>query len=296
MNIVKRSLFIVMISAFAVLAGQAQSTRTWVSSGGDDAAPCSRTAPCKTLAAAYLNTATGGEIDCIDRAAYGPLTIAKSLTIDCGNGSILQTGGNGLTINIAALDAKKSVKITGLSINGGGSGTDGIKVMAVNQLVIEDVSIEGFTQHGISLETTTGSPKVFINNCEIKGSAGNGINTFMPSATLGLAINNCRIEMNATGINLSSGTKATVTNSTIMGNNSGVTAFNGDMLIKDSNISHNTTGIQCNSGSTIRITNNAITNNGTGLAASGGTIISFMSNVFQGNTIDGGPTTVMGLQ
>src|SRR6266404_8242345 len=48
--------------AFASMA-QAQATRTWVSGVGDDANPCSRTAPCKTFAGAISKTAAGGEID-----------------------------------------------------------------------------------------------------------------------------------------------------------------------------------------------------------------------------------------
>src|SRR2546425_12869820 len=51
--------------AFASMA-QAQATRTWVSGVGDDANPCSRTAPCKTFAGAISKTATNGEIDCLD--------------------------------------------------------------------------------------------------------------------------------------------------------------------------------------------------------------------------------------
>jgi len=43
-------------------AAQAQATRTWVSGVGDDANPCSRTAPCKTFPGAISKTAAGGEI------------------------------------------------------------------------------------------------------------------------------------------------------------------------------------------------------------------------------------------
>src|SRR2546427_6998773 len=67
--------------AFASLA-QAQATRTWVSGVGDDANPCSRTAPCKTFAGAISKTADGGEIDCIDPGGFGTVTITKSITID----------------------------------------------------------------------------------------------------------------------------------------------------------------------------------------------------------------------
>src|ERR1043166_5041734 len=60
---------------------QAQATRTWVSGVGDDANPCSRTAPCKTFAGAISKTATGGEINVLDPGGFGGVTITKALTI-----------------------------------------------------------------------------------------------------------------------------------------------------------------------------------------------------------------------
>ncbi|MDX6509725.1 MAG: hypothetical protein QOG81_1477, partial [Gaiellaceae bacterium] len=59
-----------------------QATRTWVSGVGDDANPCSRTAPCKTFAGAISKTATGGEINAIDPGGFGAVTITKAITID----------------------------------------------------------------------------------------------------------------------------------------------------------------------------------------------------------------------
>src|SRR5262245_23923450 len=53
----------------------AQATRTWVSGVGNDANPCSRTAPCKTFAGAISKTAIGGEIDALDPGGYGTITI-----------------------------------------------------------------------------------------------------------------------------------------------------------------------------------------------------------------------------
>ncbi len=51
----------------------AQATRTWVSGVGDDANPCSRTAPCKTFAGAISKTAAAGEINCLDPGGFGAL-------------------------------------------------------------------------------------------------------------------------------------------------------------------------------------------------------------------------------
>ena len=56
---------------FLSTQAHAQATRTWVSGVGDDANPCSRTAPCKTFAGAISKTATNGEIDVIDPGAFG---------------------------------------------------------------------------------------------------------------------------------------------------------------------------------------------------------------------------------
>src|SRR5688572_33130134 len=78
-----------------------QATRTWVSGVGDDVNPCSRTAPCKTLAGAISKTATGGEISILDPGGFGAVTITKSITIDGGGiiGSILSSGTNGIVVN-----------------------------------------------------------------------------------------------------------------------------------------------------------------------------------------------------
>src|ERR1017187_10013965 len=76
----------------------AQATRTWVSGVGDDANPCSRTAPCKTFAGAISKTAAAGEINCIDTGGFGALTVTKSMTISCeaGTAGVLVAGTNGI--------------------------------------------------------------------------------------------------------------------------------------------------------------------------------------------------------
>src|SRR2546430_17270331 len=72
-------LFTLVFASFA----QAQATRTWVSGVGDDANPCSRTAPCKTFAGSISKTAVNGVINCLDPGGFGAVTITKSITIDC---------------------------------------------------------------------------------------------------------------------------------------------------------------------------------------------------------------------
>src|SRR5713101_10144762 len=101
---------------------QAQASRTWVSGVGDDANPCSRTAPCKTFAGAISKTAPGGEINCLDPGGFGALTITKAISIICGESGeagVLVSGTPGITV-AAGLNDK--VIIEGIDFEGLGTG------------------------------------------------------------------------------------------------------------------------------------------------------------------------------
>lgn len=292
--------FLAVVCCFLFsLAVSAQATRTWVSGVGDDVNPCSRTAPCKTFAGAISKTATNGEINCLDPAGYGAVTVTKSITIDCEDtqGSILSAGTNGVIVNItAAADTKKAFTMRGISINGAGTGINGIRVLAANQVTLEEVVISGVTQHGVSLENTTGTTKVSIDSCAMRNNGGNGINTFIVGGNVLLDISNSRLNNNGTGLNLSNATKATISNSLINGNTTGLQAASATLGVRSCTVSNNTTGITSSSGGVIRILDNLITNNGTGLSLGGGTITSFLSNVFSGNTVDGTPSSSVPVQ
>src|SRR5258706_9807859 len=119
------------ILAFTSLA-QAQATRTWVSGVGDDANPCSRTAPCKTFAGAISKTAVDGEIDALDPGGFGTVTITKSITIDggpTGEASILASLTTAIIINIQATSGSNTVELRNISIKG--AGNDGNDVTVV---------------------------------------------------------------------------------------------------------------------------------------------------------------------
>src|SRR5262249_26769862 len=120
----------------------AQATRTWLSGVGDDANPCSRTAPCKTFAGAVSKTAAGGEINCTDPGGFGAVTITKSITIDCGGtvGSILAAGTNGVNINAANI----VVVLRNLSIQGASTGLIGINAINMLALHLDNVMVMNF--------------------------------------------------------------------------------------------------------------------------------------------------------
>src|SRR5438067_13940059 len=118
-----RLLAIVGLVALGTVMMQAQASRTWVSGVGDDANPCSRTAPCKTFAGAISKTAPGGEIDALDPAGYGAVTITKAITIDGGGGqvaSVLVSGTNGINVQAGPTGVVilRNLRINGLSGSG----------------------------------------------------------------------------------------------------------------------------------------------------------------------------------
>ena len=169
-----RSLIVTAFAFACAAAAHAQATRTWVSGVGDDANPCSRTAPCKTFAGAISKTAPSGEINVLDPGGFGAVTITKSITIrsDHIQAGVLVSGTNGIVVSAAATDR---VVLEGLDIEGLGTGLNGVSVLAGGQVNIIRCSIRHFTQNGVNMASSTSSGHAFINDSFIAFNAG-GVN------------------------------------------------------------------------------------------------------------------------
>ena len=134
---------------------QAGPNRTWVSGMGTDSGACTRAAPCKTFPFALTQTAAGGEIDVLDPAGYGTVTITKAISIvndGVGAATIGTSSGNGITINAGAND---SVHLRGLTIEGLGSGANGILFNTGGNLAIENCVVRNFRGSGIFIFSST---------------------------------------------------------------------------------------------------------------------------------------------
>src|SRR5438132_8311601 len=216
MKNVRLCLSILAVSILASSIAQAQATRTWVSGVGDDANPCSRTAPCKTFAGAISKTAAGGEIDALDPGGFGAVTITKSIIIDGGNmlAGVSASGTNGVVVS-AAPSAR--VVLRGLDINGIGTGVNGIRFLAGASLHVERCTIANFTTLGI--DVTTGG-KVFVKDTILRGNAGGGIQIAPASGTARATIEGTHAEDNAFGVHVKGNALATVRNSDASGNGS----------------------------------------------------------------------------
>ena len=125
------SLFVASLFALGLNSTPAQTlnTRSFISALGSDANPCTPSAPCRTLAFAVTETSANGEINMLDPADYGTVTIDKSISIvnnGVGSAGILVPPlGTGITINAGAADV---IYLRGLFIEGGGVGSHGIRV------------------------------------------------------------------------------------------------------------------------------------------------------------------------
>src|SRR5499426_899591 len=165
----------VLAMLLAAAPASAQATRTWVSGVGDDANPCSRTAPCKTFAGAISKTATGGEINVLDPGGFGGVTITKSVTIRSEvEAGVLVSGTNAIIVNAPA---GSRVVLEGLDIEGLGTGLNGVNFLGGSRLYIIRCWIRNFSQNGVNAaSTTTGEKHTFINDSFIldNGTAPGG--------------------------------------------------------------------------------------------------------------------------
>jgi hypothetical protein len=284
------------LALFALSApAHAQATRTWVSGVGNDANPCSLTAPCKTFAGAISKTFINGEIDCLDPGGFGNITITKSITIDCTGtfGSILASGVNGVVINIPVNinDPFRTVRLRGLSINGTGpSGTigtrTGLKGISISQALtveIEDLVISDFSQQGISDTRSTTGGKLFVRNSVIRNNSGAGI-LAQGAATNTVSLENVHSLNNSHGVATATGNKVGITRSVFAGNTTaGVEADSGaEVGLNSANVVGNNIGVQNNG--TLSMSETQVSFNATGFS---GATTSFGNNRIFGNTAAG---------
>jgi hypothetical protein len=316
---------ILVVAAMAVasligLAGgaSAQATRTWVSGVGDDANPCSRTAPCKTFAGAISKTATGGEINCIDPGGFGGVTITKAMTIACEDveAGVLVSGTNAIVVNAGVNDV---IVLRGLDFEGLATGLNGVRFLAGAALHIEDCVIRDFSGatpngNGVLFTPSSGSPELFISNSYITGNGtattGAGVHIAPTGgANAKVSIENTVVTNNSIGVRgVSNGTTGTVDISIADSILSGGT-FHGLVLQADTGTTKvmvNGTRIVNNANQGIRaigvngiarVGSSVISGNLTGLnTGSGGNIRTYGNNQLNGNGTDGAFTGAVVLQ
>jgi hypothetical protein len=298
----QRSCKKVLVASFLLIssAAHAQAIRTWVSGVGDDANPCSRTAPCKTFSGAIIKTAAGGEISVLDPGGFGSVTITKSIVIN-GRGVVTGiTGGgtNGISISNSS-GSPISVILRDLDLIAT-AGLNGIRVIgstSPTSIQIENTRISGFTTAGIGIAPGVGgNVKVMAKNLAISDcGSGPGVDADATNAPVSVVLDhvtsaNCEI-----GLKVAGGAKAIARSSDFSHNTTGVavTGTSSVANLDSGNIAFCTTAVSVlSAGATARLTNMTVMDNVTGLSNAGGTIVTFNNNRVRNNTTNGFPNAI----
>jgi nitrous oxidase accessory protein NosD len=300
---------VLLTCALSAAAVHAQASYTWVSGTGSDSNPCSRTSPCKTFAGAIPGTASKGRINALDSGAFGTgtLTISKSITIDSSDSfaGVLVAGTNGIVISAATTDV---VTLRGLTIDGNGTGLDGIQILSAKEVHIENCTIQGFVNRGILANNSSGSVNVYIRNTVIRNNTGasspggnSGAVLLRPTGT-GIAsaiIESSHLDQNTFGLRVEANSRATMSDSTASGNATfGVhatsTTTSASIILERVVITNNATGVQAEGSpfASVRFSDLLATSNSVGLSSvAGGQLLSWTNNRVAGNGTNGAPTS-----
>jgi hypothetical protein len=286
-----------LAATLPAVSAQAQSPRTFVSAAGSDSNPCSFAAPCRHFQAAVNATTVGGEVDALDPAGYGPITITQAITIEGQGWSYIAppAGGNGITINAVS----GNVAIHGVSLNGVGiTGTTvGILFQSGGGLNVRDSSIRNFSDDGIKFVPTASNPiQLFVSNTLVSDNGNIGIDIFATgSGTTNGFLDHVQIENNADiGLNVetaSETTNVTVGDSVIASDGIGIFALSTgtpvNVMVRNSTIANNSSnGLEASGfGVTVRVTRSTITGNSTAWTTPNSSVVlSYGDNNIDGNT------------
>ncbi|HEY8033173.1 MAG TPA: hypothetical protein VIF02_12555 [Methylocella sp.] len=278
----------------------ALADRTWVSGKRADSGTCALEFPCNTFAFALTQTAAGGEIDVLDQADYGPVTITQSVSIVNDGPGIAAIGissGNAITINAGVNDG---VHLRGLTIAGTGGGINGILLNTGAILAVENCVVRGFERAGISISSTTSSSFSVSNTMAFNNRVA-GIRV-QPAASVTVTgvLSNITANNGETGIAVD-GSQTTggslnvaIVDSEVSFNGAGVSAGIGfgpaaiNVMVRNSVASNNFSfGLVAGTNAILRIAHSVVKENETGVSTSGGGILnSYGDNDIGGNTTD----------
>ncbi len=292
--------------AFATPA-EALLARAWVSGKGVDSAGCGPASnPCRQLQYVHDNIiAPGGEIDIMDPAGYGALTIAKALTVvndGVGVAGLLQSTDSAPAVLVAA-GANDAVHLRGLTLDGAGVASDGIQFFSGGALEIVSCTIRHFARYGLWLSSGYDS-RISIVNTRVAGNAAGGV--YISAGSL------ANVRAVARGLDVvgtgggpgvvvagddteASKTIEVVIADSLVSNNFGegiwVTTSAGkaipSLTLTNVVASANGVGVGAGAGAIVRLSRSVISNNRSiAFKLAGGTIQSYGDNVVAGNWKD----------
>jgi len=270
-------------------SAEAQGVLRFVSGDGNDANTCLRTAPCRSIQRGVDSAPDGAEVIILNSAGYGPtVTINKSITITAPSGvaaTIATPSGTSITVSSG------NVVLRGLTLVGQGTGQFGIVFTGGGSLSVENCTINGFSNAGIS----GAGANMFVKDTTVRNGGFDGISVGDGFAT----IVNCRIELNGPntngfGVFASNNARVAVSDTVASGNGTGmgaesVAGFGAQLNAENCVASNNfLDGFRVTGSATtiVRVSNSAATNNANGFRQTGGVLESRGNNTVRGNTMN----------
>ena len=286
-----RTIALALFASGLQLTTASAAPRAFVSGKGVDSPSCGPVAtPCRTPQYAHDTIVDpGGEIDILDPAGYGAITITKAISIindGAGIAGFLATaGGNAITINAGTSD---TIVLRGLTIEGSGIGSNGVAVQSMQTLIMSNCSAQGFvtvqsqTYSGAGVTVNPSVNKAMfirISNSDLSNNQGSGF-SFRPNSaeSANIVIDHVTATNDGVGFAFLS-TQAP-------------TSF---VAISNSTASNGTTGFNVNGFVTATISNSTASGNATGLLAAGSAATVYLSRSTIENNSSNGVRTLLGV-
>jgi hypothetical protein len=258
---------------------------TWVSGSGSDTNPCTFALPCLTFQHALANTTGGGIITAKDAGDFGSVIISQSVTIDGANMGSIGFGGAGEGIYLSQSGMNPiTVILHNLTINGQGTGSNGIYFSGQGNLIIDNCRIEGFTSDGVEAVNNAAENIAITNTVIVGGNIGSyGFVIYSGSGTVISSLNHVTIQGATNAAVLSDSGLLEISDSVITQSYYAVLANAGSTIsVASSMITANTIGVCSNASSKIRLDNNDIYDNPTAIGNCGGIVKTSTTNKVSG--------------
>ncbi len=285
--------------AAALLTGGsalALPTQTWISGVGDDANPCSRTAPCLTLQGAYAKAAVGGEINYLDPVEAGALTINHSITINgaaAGGGAQVE-GQDAILVAAGATDVVVLHHLTLIGDDTHG----GVHVTSVGTLQLDGCELRDFNK-GVDFEPSLGG-QLLVSDSTLEHMSDSALLVASSSGTANATVSDSQLADSARGILALAGAQVSIVSSTLAGNSVagaaatlGKTGGSAQITLFQTTVTGNGVGVTSDAlagSATVRLADVVTDDNGSGPTHVSGTgVITSLGN----NAVDSQPTLAL---
>lgn len=214
-----RIVLCLLLVAACTASALAATDVAYVAFNGNDANPCSRTSPCKTITHSLGAVTPGGVVDIIASGSYDRFLVTGSVTVKADPGVVatidVAASGTGVTVTAGSSDL---VTLRNLRLHGNGATGVGFQINSVGRISVEDCVSRNFA-YGLSFVPAAGG------DLKINGGTFDGGNTglYLVAPSAHVAIDRATIYGEGSGGSVSSNSGAintstaitTVTNSLI---------------------------------------------------------------------------------